>query len=455
MSNVHRLRELLGIEADQATMREQGRRVAESEQRMPDVAEVLPDAIRQRSQDDDMAEALREPVSKALHESVTENPHSLVEILFPVMGPAIRRSIAETLRAALEGLNQSLADGFSLRNLRWRLEAWRTGVPFREVVLRHTLTYRVAEALLINKENGLLICRVGEMTDSPGMDRDAVAAMLTAIEDFVADSTGEEEGELSSAELGERVLWVLTGPHARLALVLEGQPPLTLRITLRDHLAVIHQDHGTYLYEFSGQEEAPAPLIAKLEKLLKFSAQDQQEAVRRPPRIAGPILLLLLVAGLGLVGHWLYRGQQQKQQWAALEAQIASVPGIVWVEGLIDRKPPELRLLADPLADSPGELVRSAGYGDGDLALSVTPFVSAEPEIELRRLVKALAPLPQAVTVTLRDGSIVIAGTADRYWFRQLAAHLEFARINVPVDITGLQQTVESPDSPVIPDEER
>ncbi|MEM1090598.1 MAG: hypothetical protein AAGI67_09475 [Pseudomonadota bacterium] len=455
MSNVHRLRELLGIEADQAAMREQGRRVAESQQRMPDVAEVLPDAIRQRSHDDDMAEALREPVSKALHESVTENPHSLVEILFPVMGPAIRRSIAETLRAALEGLNQSLADGFSLRNLRWRLEAWRTGVPFREVVLRHTMTYRVAEALLINKENGLLVCRVGEMTDSPGMDRDAVAAMLTAIEDFVADSTGEEEGELSSAELGDRVLWVLTGPHARLALVLEGQPPLTLRITLRDHLAVIHQDHGTYLHEFSGDEEAPAPLIAKLEKLLAFSAQDQQEAKRRPPRIAGPILLLLLLAGLGAAGHWFYRAHEAKQQWLALEATIATVPGVVWVEGLLDRQPPELKLLADPLADSPSELVRGAGYADGEVQLSVTPFVSAEPQIELRRFVRALAPLPPGVAANLQAGSIVVSGRADRYWYRQLAAHLEFARINVPVDISGLTQIDDGTVSPEAADEER
>ena len=230
MDDINRLRRLLGIDDDRAVADDVHERVADPAHRAEDIAEVLPQALEGAKANGRLATALRQPIEDTLQQSIADNPRSIADVLFPVMGPAIRRSITETLRAALEGLNQGLQMGLSKQGLKWRFESWRTGVPFREVVLRHTLKYRVTEAYLINKSNGLLIARAGDASDD-AMDRDAVAAMLTAVEDFVADSTGADgdDGDLSSAELGSKVLWVLAGYGARLALVIEGQPPLQLR----------------------------------------------------------------------------------------------------------------------------------------------------------------------------------------------------------------------------------
>lgn len=450
MSNVHRLRELLGIEADRAEVRQQADRVAQVDQRTPDVAEVLPDAFRTLHNDDNMADAMRQPVGRALKETVTENPNDLAEILFPVMGPAIRRAISEALRSALEGLNQSLAGGFSARNFKWRLEAWRTGVPFREVVLRHTLTYQLIEALLINKENGLLIARAvldqpdgtPQVEQGQGMDRDAVAAMLTAVQDFVADSTGDADGELSSAELGGKVLWVLTGPHARLALVLSGQPPLSLRISLRDRLATMHQAHGAYINGYSGHQEPPAPLVSKMQDLLKESqdsaVQDGGHGAGASPKAALGLLIVLLLGLLAGGVWWGWKQHQSNQRWANLEALINSRPGVMWVNARRDVEPAVLNVLMDPLADDLTNLLSQAGFGSNDIAFAPTPFMSAEPEMMLRRLRQALSPIPADVAFSIVDGTIKISGSADLTWHRKLATHLQFAQPDLNVDTREL-----------------
>ena len=84
------------------------------------------------------------------------DPHVLADALFPVMGPAIRKSITETLRGMLESFNEALDNSFSLRGLKWRVEAMRTGKPFAEIVLMHSLLYRVEQVFLIHRETGLV-----------------------------------------------------------------------------------------------------------------------------------------------------------------------------------------------------------------------------------------------------------------------------------------------------------
>ena len=66
-------------------------------------------------------------------------PDNLVGILYPLMGPAIRKSIAENLDGTLQRLNQAFKHSFSWQGLKWRLEAFRSGSSFADVVLKHTV----------------------------------------------------------------------------------------------------------------------------------------------------------------------------------------------------------------------------------------------------------------------------------------------------------------------------
>ena len=91
----------------------------------------LPATLEQLEQDTALRSSLSKPVTAALHESIERDKESVASLLFPVMGPAIRRAVQESLRTALQRINLALEHGLSPRAWRWRLESWRSGEPTR------------------------------------------------------------------------------------------------------------------------------------------------------------------------------------------------------------------------------------------------------------------------------------------------------------------------------------
>src|SRR6516225_539822 len=180
----------------------------------PDVATVLP---RQLDVDPRL-----DAVKSVL---LRQEPDTLVNILYPVMGPAIRKAIAESMNDKLQGLNQALRYAFTLRGLRWRLEALRSGTTFGDVVLKHTLVFRVEHVFLIHRKSGLLLEHIAA-EDATARDPHLVSGMLTAIQDFVRDSFDDpsavEGGAIDSLRLGDLLLWCEAGPQAYLAAVIRG-----------------------------------------------------------------------------------------------------------------------------------------------------------------------------------------------------------------------------------------
>ncbi|HBZ56786.1 MAG TPA: flagellar motor protein MotB, partial [Syntrophobacteraceae bacterium] len=75
--------------------------------RARDVGGVLPDAVTLRSsQDGKLATALAPTVEEILKASVKKDPKTLVDALFPVMGPAIRKAIFETVKRMIQSFDQ-------------------------------------------------------------------------------------------------------------------------------------------------------------------------------------------------------------------------------------------------------------------------------------------------------------------------------------------------------------
>src|SRR5215472_16115241 len=81
-----------------------------------------------------LAEALRPAVGAALGRSVRHEPRVWAEALLPVLLPAVRMAVASALRDLVTTLNQVLEHSLSFRSWRWRLESWRTGKSFAEIV---------------------------------------------------------------------------------------------------------------------------------------------------------------------------------------------------------------------------------------------------------------------------------------------------------------------------------
>src|SRR4029078_12088820 len=112
--------------------------------------------------------------------AVKRDPQAVADAIFPVMAPAIRQAIATTFNQLIQSLDRSLEHSLSLKGLKWRLEAFRTGKSFAEVVLYHTLLFRVEYVFLIHRETGLLLQHVSR-DGGEGKNAEIIAGMMTAI----------------------------------------------------------------------------------------------------------------------------------------------------------------------------------------------------------------------------------------------------------------------------------
>ncbi|HSE97788.1 MAG TPA: OmpA family protein, partial [Blastocatellia bacterium] len=220
------LRHLL-LEPEQTQIVRLQERLDDPRFNVDDVSRVLPEAITLRSsKDSQLSAALMPTVENALTTSVKRNPQKLVDIIFPVLGPSIRKAISSALGEMVQTINQTLEHSFSFESLKWRIEAYRTGKPFGEIVLYHKMVYQVEHAFLIHRQTGLQLLHVARDTGA-AQDADLISSMLTAIktaiQDFVQDSFGGSSDDvLKNFVVGERNVWVEQTTHAIVAAVIKG-----------------------------------------------------------------------------------------------------------------------------------------------------------------------------------------------------------------------------------------
>lgn len=380
------------------------------------VSHILPEAIARRGHpDSSLTSALLPSVEEAIKISVTRAPQTLVDAIFPVMGPAIRKAITHALNSMLQSLNQTLEQRFSFRGLRWRLEAWQTGKSFAEVVLLHTLLYRVEQVFLIHRETGLLLQHVvaGDVT---AFEPDMVSGMLTAIEDFVHDSfTVQQDEMLDTFHAGDLTVWVEQGSQAFIAAVIRGNPPLELRPVLQDALATIHRTCAHDLASFEGDATPFAVSRPHLEACLLSQAEERSKRFS----LLFWLLLLLIVAGLGAACYtWLYVPAQEHQRWADYVERLHAEPGIVVTEASKHQGTYAIRGLRDPLAADPEQLLHTSGIPADSVRSRWEPYHALYPAFVMARAQQVLQP-PPSVTLRYDHGMLYVSGEATHAWISE------------------------------------
>ena len=379
------------------------------------IANVLPAAVTQAAlRDDQLSRALSPTVESAAQVSIKKDPRTLINILYPLMGPAIRKSIGERLEGNLQSLNQMLKYSLSWQGLRWRLEAYRTGATFAEVVLKHTLLYRVEHVFLIHRHTGLLIEHIAA-EHAEAKDPQLVSGMLTAIQDFVRDSFSETDtGGIDTLRLGELLLWCEDGPYALLAAVIRGSPPETLHDLLGDVLVKIHGQKSQALESFDG-DTAP---FADIRDLLAECLRSQEKPHGKKTWALHWLFYLLPVTLLSLGGYWYYQRHQDHRRFMDYIQRLQIEPGIV-VTGFEKHDAFwHVTGLRDPLATDPKELVADASL-DPELVLGHWELYQAlHPVLVLKRIQGSLDPV-STVSFTLEKDTILAHGTAPHVWIQK------------------------------------
>lgn len=422
-TDFERLREIL-LGHERRALDAAHARIAELEQTQNNLSQRLPgalEALADEASTTRVANALAAPVSQALGAAVQRNRQSLIDALFPIIGPLIRKSIAEALRNLVADLNGAIESSFTLRGIKWRIEAWRAGVPYAQVVLKHRLAYAIDHVFLIARDSGLVLHHESA-PGLPELDKDAIAGMLTALGDFVGDSVGRETGgTLESARVGEHLVWMLHGPRANLACFIRGVPPPALHGLLEQRLEEIHAQLADVPDETAPDQSWRMPQNqgawhdALQPMALTQQAGSAEEATERGSPSRLPLLLIVLVLAALLFGFLLSRERWQARV-DALRGRLEAHPGFVL--GEIDAKPWRsvvVHGLLDPDAEPLAQAFGAADLGGVAPTLETTGYLSTADAVVERRARRLLQP-PAGVQLAVKEGALNLSGTASKAW---------------------------------------
>lgn len=422
---------------EQASIEEIRHHVFDKKQRTQDLAEILPDSVRSASKDPEhLSSAMSTVINGSINKLINTDPQSFADALFPVMGPAIRRSINETLKSFIQSLNQVLEQNMSAQGMKWRFESWKTGIPYAELVLKHTLVYRVDEVFLIQPGSGLLIAHAAH-PDAVTEDSDAVSAMLSAIQDFVRDSFAEDKkSELDTVELGEHTLWVVTGPNATLACAIRGIAPLTMRQKLQEVLEDIHINYKEQLESFDGDSTGLELLNDDLNVCLQAERAKEKKEEKKP--FLSPPLIIVLLIVFFISSFFIWHNIDYENRLTQLKAELDARPGIILYESMETEAKPQLKLLVDPLADPINELPEKYKFKEDEIVFSETAYQSLEPEILLRR-VKQILKAPETVSFNENENNLYLSGVAPISWIKSTKPVLQSITGYQFIDISELK----------------
>ena len=378
--------------------------------RAEELSQALPDALMVgAARDNRIARALQPSVDAALKVSVHRNPKALADAIFPALGPAIRKAISTTLMAMVQSLNLILNQSFSWRGLKWRLESLRSRRPFAEVVLLHTLVYRVEQVYLIHRKSGLVLHHV-TADPSASRDPDLVSGMLTAIQEFVRDAFDQERGEvLDTLRMdGDHSLWIEQGPHAILATVIRGTPPLELRKRLRQLLDDIHFRYGPSLEDFNGEVAPFAMVKPVLEDALLFQIRETKTRI-------SPLMWLLGAAAAAAFAFWGWHTYEVHRHWQRYLELLHAENGIAITSSGRRDGHYFVTGFRDPLSKDPLKLLQASGLDQSRVIHHWQPYQALDEISILRRAQHWLRP-PPTVRLNLHRGALSAHGSASHTW---------------------------------------
>ncbi|MDR1922662.1 MAG: OmpA family protein [Candidatus Adiutrix sp.] len=450
-------REIAQVEALRRTLTEPGPHAKA-------VSQVITEALLLRSKEDDkLGAVLRPTVERIFKASVDRDPEALASQLFPVIGPAIRRSVSEALFSKLQSFNTTLETSLSLKGLKWRVEALRTRKTFSEIVLLKTLVYQVEEIFLIHAETGTALEHL-QIEGLENRDTDMVGSMLTAILSFIRDSfTRAGHDNLETMQFGERTIYFRRSGQMYLACVVLGSPPAALPQELQEALDLIVVECAEDMANFSGDIEG----FKKARRYLSdFLIAKYKEKPRQMSFLSRVVIFMIIAALLGGAG-WLYRRHYEEiqrqeataaaaeqarikaEEALALEAEtfrvhldeLDNTPGLVLVRVAPSRTaaPWEITVLKDVLAREPEEILLEKNLPPGRFKIFVHPYLSLDHEIVKARVESAIEPLP-GVEMTFDDaaGVLKFAGSAPMGWIMDTKERAQSIVGVRSVDVSGL-----------------
>ncbi len=333
---------------------------------------------------------------KSYVRAVKANKQTFIDALLPIIGPMIRKSVSSAIRRFVADVNRAVEMGISAKALRWRWKAFTTGVPFAEIVFNNTIEYQVQQVFLIDNHSGMLIEFVGHEEELL-QDKEAMSAMLTAIQDFVKDAVSKDGEGLSAAELGDNLVWLIHGNTANIAAVIKGAPTARLRDSMTGVLEGIHLNYFQDLEDQSKWNQN-SELRSELEKLLLTKSQSEDE-----DKPKGINYWPWLIAIMAIIVYFSWSSYQHQSAKLAISNQLSATPGFVLQDLTYENDAFQATGLQDPLAEFTGL--------DDHVVINSTPYISLQDEIVAKRIANLLGQ--PNIKVHSENNEVTLTGAID------------------------------------------
>jgi parallel beta-helix repeat protein len=129
--------------------------------------------------------------------------------------------------------------------------------------------YEINDMFLIFND-GRLITHVTGSVDASALDKDILASMLTAIQDFVKESfSGREISSLKEMKYGEQNIVIERGIFAFLSIVVKGNVTEKLKDDMKDALRNIERTYANILEAWDGDNKKLGDIDENLNELVK------------------------------------------------------------------------------------------------------------------------------------------------------------------------------------------
>lgn len=347
------------------------KKILSDEQFTQEVSKVLATAIkRSQAKDKSLELALKKPINNGISKAFKYNKQSIVDSLLPMMGQLIRKTVTNSIKQFVSDINRTLELNFSIKSIRWRMQAKKAGISYAEMVFQKTISYKVQELFVINRDNGLLIHHVGE--NETLVDNNAISGMLTVIQDFISDSVKTSEKGLFSASIGDVSYLIAAGSKAYLATVVKGSYTERLKQRSQELIDNIHADFSELIIDdskYQNDEEFD-------EYLRNHLISKSISATKKPKKINWLVLLVFATLFIAVILYWSYQRSQQLQEVKNL---ALSTPGFVLQNIKRDNGGFIVSGLLDPIADT-------SALQASKIQLLSQPFVSLDKEIIQKRV---------------------------------------------------------------------
>ncbi|GAB1418082.1 hypothetical protein MASR2M12_08470 [Bacteroidales bacterium] len=398
-----------------------------------EIGRLLPYSIRKLIESGELnQESLLPFVEETIHQSILKNPKRLANILFPVMGPAIRKAVSEDIKRMMASVNANLESGFSPQALKWRLQALFSKRSFAEIVLANSYLYHVSHVFLIHRETGLLLHEETAAESRP-LESNLIASMLTAIRDFVGDSLKTaDSGSLDEIQYGGLKILVEQGPYAILAVIAEGQPPADYRVTLMETIEAVHYNHSLDLEKFDGN----TTVFQHTSKFLKQCLVREKKKKKPKPPFA---LIILSAVIFGLLTFLIIKGFHTRQRFEAFVNELEASPGYHISESNIRYNKLTVKGIKDPLAQMPHSMQSWQALDSSNVRLILEGYISTDSAIVLRRARQVLDP-PESVRFYLEGTVLRVGGHCNADWQQKLQQNFRSIYGISQIDISGLNQ---------------